>query len=74
MSKNVYILLCNIYPIHKLREVCHTVRTNIWIPDEIKVKIDAYNEKNKYAKINVSKIAQDAIVKVLSEAENTARA
>jgi post-segregation antitoxin (ccd killing protein) len=54
--------------------VCHTVRTNIWIPDEIKVKIDAYNEKNKYAKINVSKIAQDAIVKALSEAENTARA
>lgn len=44
-------------------------RTNIWLPDDIKVKIDAYNKKNKYAKINVSKIAQDAIIKALSEVQ-----
>lgn len=69
MSRKAYILLCNIHTIHKLREVCYTARTNIWIPDEIKVKIDAYNEKNKYAKINVSKIAQDAIIKALSEVQ-----
>ena len=62
--------MCNIYTIHKLREVLvDMARTNIWIPDEIKVKIDAYNKKNKYAKINVSKIAQDAIIKALSEVQ-----
>lgn len=45
-------------------------RINIWIQDNIKTRIDAYNEANEYLKLNVSKIAQDAITATLSELEN----
>jgi len=42
-------------------------RMNIWVPDEIKNRIDEYNKANEYFKLNVSKIAQDAINAKLSE-------
>lgn len=42
-------------------------RMNIWVPDEIKNRIDEYNKANAYFKLNVSKIAQDAINEKLSE-------
>lgn len=42
-------------------------RINISIPDDLKEKIEAYNKQNPYTKINVSRVAQDAINKTIIE-------
>lgn len=40
---------------------------NISIPDELEKRIKIYNDKHPYAKLNVSKVSQDAIEDKIKE-------
>lgn len=45
-----------------------TTRLSITIPDELKERIDEYNENNPYDKISPSKVAQWALNEKLNSA------
>lgn len=42
-------------------------RTNIFIPVELKAQVKAYNKANKYNRINISQVCQDALFRKLQE-------
>jgi len=42
-------------------------KRNISIPDELEKRIKHYNDKHPYAKLNVSKVSQDAIEDKIKE-------
>lgn len=42
-------------------------RTNIYIPVELKAQVTEYNKANKYNKINISQVCQDALFRKLQE-------
>lgn len=44
-----------------------TTRINVSIPDELKVKVDEYNQKNPYNKIVLSHVVQSALFEKLKE-------
>jgi hypothetical protein len=45
-----------------------SARTTITIPDELKAKVEEYNKKNPYDKINISQVTQKALSERLKEA------
>jgi len=42
-------------------------KRNISIPDELEKRIKIYNDKHPYAKLNISKVSQDAIENMIKK-------